>query len=337
MMPQRFLKQPVRRPLQRRGGFTLLELFLTLSMAVVLMTLVNAAFKFYASDMDSADVDMRRTMLASAVMQMIEDDLRATLHPQPLDTSALEELLSATAAAASGGGAAGGSAAGGATGIPGADSEADAGAADAAGMESSETESEAVTSVSGVAVLSTPGLIGDQFQLQIDTSRLPRLEEYAVLLDADPGNLLDLPSDLKTVTYYVQGADSIGVEDPLAKLGGETGGEPGGLVRRVLDRSATTFASVSGNLSALGQTGELLAPEVTGVEFSYWDGVTWQIQWNSDELGALPLAVKIQMSMIDPLVQDSDQEPRIFQHIVRLPMGKVIEEEEEDELAEAGL
>ncbi len=307
----------------RRPGFTLLELFLTLSMAVVLMTLVNAAFRFYAVDMDSSDTDMRRTMLASAVMQMIEDDLRASLHPEPLDTSALETLLASTAASATGGGNTG--------------DAGDPGDAAAAGMDDPALEEELTTSVTGVAVLQTPGLIGDQYQLQIDTSRLPRLEEYAVLMDVDPGNLADLPSDLKTVTYYVQAADSIGIEDPLAKLDATTSTTAGGLVRRVLDRSATTFASTSGNLAALGQTGELLAPEVTGIEFSYWDGVTWQIEWNSDELGELPLAVKIQMVMIDPLVAESEQEPRVFQHVVKLTMAKIIEEEEEEDLSGVGL
>ncbi|MDV6031577.1 MAG: prepilin-type cleavage/methylation domain-containing protein [Phycisphaera sp. RhM] len=323
MMPSNLTQAARSSRHRRRRGFTLLELFLTLSMAVVLMTLVNAAFRFYAVDMDSSDMDMRRTMLAAAVMQMIEDDLRASLHPEPLDTGALETLLASTAASATGGGNTG--------------DAGDPGAAEAAGMDDPVLEEEVTTSVSGVAVLQTPGLIGDQYQLQVDTSRLPRLEEYAVLMDVDPGNLADLPSDLKTVTYYVQAADSIGIEDPLAKLDATTSTTAGGLVRRVLDRSATTFASTSGNLAALGQTGELLAPEVTGIEFSYWDGVTWQIEWNSDELGELPLAVKIQLVMVDPLVAESEQEPRVFQHVVKLTMAKIIEEEEEDDLSGVGL
>lgn len=312
----------------RRYGFTLLELFLTLSLAVVLMTLVNQAFRFYAVEMDSSDSDMRRTMLAAAVMQMIEDDLRASLHPEPLDTAALETLLSSTAASASGGGNTGGGAA-----------ASSGGGAAAAGTEDPATEDDSIVSdsSSSLSVLQTPGLIGSQYQLQIDTSRLPRLEEYAVLMDVDPGNLADLPSDLKTVTYYVQPADALLIEDPLAKLDASTPAQAGGLVRRVLDRSATTFASMSGNLSALSQTGELLAPEVTGIEFSYWDGVTWQIEWNSDSFGELPMAIKIQMSMVDPMVDVSEQEVRVFQHIVKLPMAKFIEEEEEEDLSGVGI
>ncbi|MCD0458911.1 prepilin-type N-terminal cleavage/methylation domain-containing protein [Roseiconus lacunae] len=318
------------RPRSRFKGFTLLELLLTLALAVVLMTLVNSAFSFYVSTMDSSDAEMRRTMLASAVMQMIEDDLRSSMHPEPLDTSALEELLSATAKAA------GGSSGGGSGGQTGGDAEA-AGTADPDAAGEDDMTSTDTTLLAGTVVLQTPGLVGNQYQIQVDTSRLPRLEEYGVMMAAEPGQLVDIPSDLKTVTYYVQDADAIGVDDALAKLDGSTDGGSGGLVRRVLDRNVTSFAMTQGSISALTQSGDLLAPEVVGIEFSYWDGMTWQIEWNSDEMGELPLAVKIQLTMIDPLIDANDQTPRMFSHIVQLPMAKFIVEEEEDELSGAGI
>lgn len=311
--------------MKSRKGFSLLELFLTLSMAVVLMTLVNSAFRFYAVEMDRSDEDMRQTMLAASVMQMIEDDLRGALHPEPLDTSALEELLARTAASLTGGQAPAGG---------------DAGSSEESGDSTMESEEESLDALAAtVAVLETPGLIGNQFQLQIDTSRLPRLEEYTVLLDANPAKLLDVPSDLKTVTYYVQEPGVAGIDDTVAGLTAEATGEAsdaGGLVRRVLDRQAQNFAMVSGGMTSLQQTGDLLAPEVIAVEFSYWDGLVWQIEWNSDELGELPLAIKIQMQMSsDPanataLTLPSEETLRTFEHIIRLPMARVIEEETED-------
>ena len=60
-------------------AFTLLEVLLTLAMSVVLMGLIGAAFQFYAVDMNVRNMDIQQTQLAAAVMQMIEDDLRATL------------------------------------------------------------------------------------------------------------------------------------------------------------------------------------------------------------------------------------------------------------------
>ncbi|PNY37479.1 prepilin-type cleavage/methylation domain-containing protein [Rhodopirellula baltica] len=310
----------------------MLELLLTLALAIVLMTLVNSAFSFYVKSMDSSDAEMRRTMLANAVMQMIEDDLRATLHPTPIDTSALEELLKSTASSGGGGGGSG----------QGDSGSTDTGTSDTdtsdPSVSTEETTTEDTTALAtNAVVLQTPGLVGNQYQVQIDTSRLPRLEEYIVMMSTDPGVLVDLPSDLKTVTYYVQGADAIGIDDQLSKLDGSTGTSSGGLVRRVLDRNVTSFAMTQGSLSALMQTGELLAPEIVAIEFSYWDGMLWQIQWNSDDVGELPLAIKIQMSVIDPLHDINDQTPRTFTHIVRLPMGKYVVESEEDEMTEAGI
>lgn len=317
-----------------RPAFTLLEVLLTLSMSVVLMILVGGAIQFYARDMNVYDMDIRQTQLASAVMQMIEDDLRATLHSEPVDMSGLEALLASTAGDSGGGGG-----------------EEDL---SAAGIDSEETSLPAETAAldlqSGVAVLETPGLIGNQNQIQIDLSRLPRLEEYVAMLDDTVNQLDDVPSDLKTVAYFVQPAGMIGgIQDPLNSLDPDASTiSAGGLVRRSLDRAASVEAASTGGLTLLNQTGELLAPEITGIEFSYWDGLTWQLEWSSDEYGELPLAVQVSLYMADPASfvsgdlplpttpSMSDGTMRTFTHIVRLPLARPIEEDEED-LSGAGL
>ncbi|MGB7347048.1 MAG: prepilin-type N-terminal cleavage/methylation domain-containing protein [Pirellulaceae bacterium] len=309
-----------------RQGFSLLEVMLTLAMAVVLMGLVGWAFQFYTRDMNGAHLEIQQTQLASAIMQMIEDDLRATLHPEPVDMSALETVLSAQG---------GGNAA------------AEDPALAAAGIsepEMTEPAVEAPDLTSGTAILATPGLIGNQFQIQIDVSRLPRLEEYGLMMDQDSANIEDVPSDIKTVTYFVQ-APGAGVTDPLDAIGNETAVQSevtGGLVRRVLDRAVTTYAAETGNLSQLAQTGQILAPEVISIEFQYYDGITWQLEWSSDELVELPLAIRIDLSMTSTMAESAglsigdEGATRVFTHIVRLPMAKMIEEEEEETTDTAG-
>ncbi|MDB4393777.1 GspJ family type II secretion system protein [Rhodopirellula sp.] len=318
-------------------AFTLLEVLLTLAMSVVLMGLIGTAFQFYAVDMNVRNMDIQQTQLAAAVMQMIEDDLRATLHAEPADMSGLEELLSAS--------------------LGGEDEEAGQGGSEedlsAAGISMEEEPIESIETTtldltSGVAVLQTPGLIGNQYQIQLDLSRLPRLEEYVAMLDETTADLQDVPSDLKTVAYYVQSDDSTGgVIDSLAELDPDaTDLMSGGLVRRSLDRAATVEAATMGNISTLNQTGDLLAPEIKSIEFSYWDGLTWQVEWSSDEFGELPLAVQVRIYMVDPALAATEDantisslgpdSMRAFSHIVRLPMAVPIETEEED-LSEAGL
>jgi prepilin-type N-terminal cleavage/methylation domain-containing protein len=332
-----------RKTIAAREGFTLLELLLTLALAVVLIGLVGGAMRFYAVDMNVRDMDIRQTQLAAAVMQMIENDLRATLHGEPIDTSGLEALLAATAANVSGGG--GGAQPAGSEedlSAAGIDSEIDDG--DAMIEQASTADLEA-----GTAVLQSPGLIGNQYQIQIDLSRLPRLEEYMAFLDQSVANIDDVPSDLKTVSYFVQPAGVVGgIQDPLSQIDAATGEQNalqqesvGGLVRRSLDRAATVYAASSGGAAMLNQTGELLAPEISGIEFGYWDGVTWQLEWSSDEFGELPLAVQVRLYMADPQTAITGEitdtsSTRTFMHVVRLPMARPIEEEE-TELLEAGI
>jgi hypothetical protein len=309
-----------------RQAFTLLELILTLAMSVVLMSLIGGAIQFYGRDMTLRDMDVRQTQLAASLMQMIEDDLRSTVYGEPADMTPLEELLVAST---------GGQA----------ESEVDL---SAAGIDSGEEEVlpiEATTDLmTSVSVLTTPGLIGAETSIQVDLSRLPRLEEYQAMMDVTVGNLEDIPSDLKTVAYFVQDADTIGgVQDQLESVGDSSpnsgGTVNGGLIRRSLDRSATTYAASTSGLTTLGQSGDLLAPEVSSISFQYYDGTSWLTYWNSDDQGQLPYAVKVQLTMADASSIEEGA-TRVFSHVVRLPMARPAEESadtESEDLPEAEL
>lgn len=316
--------QEVRPFTHRRAAFTLLEVLLTLSMSVVLMALIGGAIQFYGREMTQHDEEIRRVQLAASVMQMIEDDLRCALHGEPLDAAPLGELLSSAASGSQGSGGEAGDSSGDDT-----TSSATTNADDSSGLLTADAAALGLTS--GAAVLQSPGLIGDQSQIQFDVSRLPRLEEYMVMMDASTANLDDVPSDIKTVAYYVQAAGATtGVSDPLASAGdsGNAAGA-GGLVRRSIDRAAALQAATTGGLAQLNQTGKVLAPEITGIEFSYWDGVTWQLEWSSDGYGELPLAVKVELSMAGSNSAGSeaaaDPSVRTFTHIVRLPLARPID------------
>jgi hypothetical protein len=218
----------------------------------------------------------------------------------------------------------------------------------AAGIDSDTPDDSTDDLLIDTTILKQPGLIGTQYQIQIDVSRLPRLEEYTAMIDGTTNDLEDIPSDIKTVSYYVQGVGTLGgVRDSLDSL--DTSGSlnaAGGLVRRSLDRAATVEAALTGGLSRLNQTGDLIAPEVLGVEFAYWDGITWLQDWSSDEYDELPLAIQVQLTMDDPIaaaasanqgIIESGSSTRVFKHVVRLPLARPIDTSEQEELSEAGL
>ena len=169
------------------------------------------------------------------------------------------------------------------------------------------------------------------------------------MLDGTTADLEDVPSDIKTVAYYVQAADSIsGVQDSLESLNpNSTSTTTGGLVRRSLDRAATVEAATTGGLSRLNQTGELIAPEILAIEFAYWDGTTWLTVWDSDEYEELPLAIQVKLTLDDPIAATANANQgiiatnsttRVFRHVVRLPLARPLDTSgQDDDLQEAGL
>jgi prepilin-type N-terminal cleavage/methylation domain-containing protein len=198
----------------------------------------------------------------------------------------------------------GGSGAGSATGAGGMSGGLGGGAAGGMGASGSGSMAGAEGAVAGPTVI-PPGIFGSASSLEVDVSRLPRPDEYVIQPgNMNTGSLGDMPSDIKTVGYYVQAPRSDGVQDPLASLtsqiatssAGSTAGQSGGLVRRSLDRAVTQYAYEMGNSDQLIRTGEIIAPEVLGIDFSYFGANGWQTEWDSTSLG-LPSVVKVTIAM----------------------------------------
>lgn len=202
----------------------------------------------------------------------------------------------------------------GASSSSGTSSSGSTGASASSGTSSSGSEDTAANTTDLAASTTpppTPGLYGNQYELMVDVSRLPRPDQYySQQMSSLSTQMPDVPSDIKSVLYYVQtSGNSMGIQDPL-QSGSLTGiaVEPtaeeaikagGGLVRRQLDRAVTQWANDQGQSDRLMRTGELLASEVVSLEFNYYDGTQWLTQWDSSQQN-LPLVVKIQLGMQDP-------------------------------------
>jgi hypothetical protein len=155
-----------------------------------------------------------------------------------------------------------------------------------------------------------PGVYGNMYELQVDISRVPRYEEYAVIQADVNLQALRLLSDVKTVSYFLLGqtgspAGGLGMAgmgiptDPTSANYTMPGLPPGqplrGLGRRVVDRAATRYAMNSAGNSFLDQQIELIAPEVMLIQFRYFDGLQWLSEWDSQQFGGLPMAVEIML------------------------------------------
>ena len=280
-----------------RGGFTLVEVLLSLALTAVVAGIIGGLVQVYLTNQNIGRDRVKQTQLARALLNMIADDIRTVVRNQSFDTAGVSELLSG--GQQSGGGASGGAAAGGASGAGAAGDPSSASGGETADPNASSSEQAAIPTVATLP----PGIYGTSKSIEIDISRLPRPDEYVPMEpDVVNGTVADMPSDIKTVSYFVQSKRTDGIRDPLATevdiraKQSSADGAAGGLVRRSLDRAITLFAYEQGTTDSLQRTGELLAPEVVAIEFEYFDGQLWQSEWDSSVQG-LPIVVRITLAM----------------------------------------
>lgn len=264
-----------------RKAFTLIELMLALSLVVVATALIGSLMQMYAKNFATRGEDIRRMQLARSILNMVAEDLRAVVTLQEYDASVLEQQLGSAGGGASGGGASG---------------QAAGGAVAAGGDTGAATGEQAEL----VSLTREPGLYGTQYELTLDVSRLPRADEYIPPMGAMTSpTLTDVPGDIKTVSYFVQSPSAIGVEDTMSAFNDAasvTSNLTSGLVRRQLDRAIIAYAEEMGDTTRLSRTGELIAPEVVSLEFSYFDGTQWLYEWDSSTQ-ALPWLVQITLGI----------------------------------------
>ncbi len=309
-------------------GFTLLEVILASGLSLIVMLALAGAIQFFLFQVDASKNQIEQAQLARAIMRRMENDLRSAIWKQEIDFTSVQDLAASTVASGSSNVASAASAAG-----------IDPSMASSA-LAGSSTENIAASTV----LPTTIGLYGNAMELQVDISRVPRIDEYdpeySSILSRELG---DIPSDIKTVTYFL-------LQPGVSSLGHGVVGDAGiteeqfGLVRRELDRAVTQYAMNNGQSTNLDASAEILAPEVSLLAFRYFDGIGWLDQWDSEEMGGLPMAVDVMIAIRDhkttqallagdtDVVMTDDEGNvmgKVYRRLIRIPIAKPYEEEEE--------
>jgi hypothetical protein len=154
-------------------------------------------------------------------------------------------------------------------------------------------------------------LVGTPTELRFDISRLPRVDQYkGIMTQGGEFAATDLPSDVKTIVYFIRSEQSAHAyaEDPRA-LGGEasTDGYGRGLMRAEMDRAVTIYSDGDSSGALAYSRAQLLANEVVGLGFEYYDGLEWLTEWDSTSSSSLPRAIRVWLS-VKPTYGMSEQE-----------------------------
>jgi len=351
----------------QRTGFTLLELMLALGLTIIILLAISMAIDLHLRSFDSRRKQLEESQLARAILKIIADDIRNAVLEYEQDLSGLEQMIASAAegtvassgASSSGGGSSGGS---GNSGSGGSGSSSGATGGSTSGLDS-ELAAEATTAsqdlASSVTLPAKPGIYGNQYQLQVDVSRLPRFDEYQSMLAASNATLgiTDIPSDIKTVTYYVLTGNATASASGMTATSQDilTSTDPDvvkrGLVRRQLDRAVSQYALANGLLAGTDDVGEVVAAEVASIEFQYFDGVGWRYEWDTEVEGSLPVAIQIVMLLEAPAMEavtadqaqigtSTDLQPsnlHYYRLLVPVATGQAASEEADTSLEAAGI
>ena len=331
-----------------RNALTLLEMILALALSVLVLSAIGWAIQLHLAAVDTRRGDVEEAQLARAVLKLMADDLHSVVAYNTIDFNEAARIAAMDIPGLASGD------------IEAGDENFEQDPVEGDPEATEEEEKEPKDLSSDLTPGAVPGIYGNQYQLQIDTSRLPRIEDFDPALRAASGKLNDLPSDVKTVVYYLQPDDGYEqgdtssllanlevneLDEPVATAASPGQGWGRGLVRRALDRSATQWALDNGDMSRLDATGEVLALEVVALEFRYFDGQQWQTAWDSEELAGLPMAIEVAIG-----IEVSDgrsrsatretsspssrgfghgQDVRIYHQVIRIPSAEPTFEQEE--------
>ena len=136
------------------------------------------------------------------------------------------------------------------------------------------------------------------------------------------------PSDSKVVRYFVRQGTAIDPSDLAAtSLSPQANQSVGGLVRQTVDRAVRETAVQSGNAQLLNSGQVLLAPEVTQIQFLYFDGATAVDVWDMQERGSMPTAVEVRVWLAPDAIEARESsvplEPRMVSQTIDLPLAQV--------------
>jgi hypothetical protein len=235
----------------------------------LLLVVMSMAIDFHLRVAEKGRVEVEEGQLARTLLHMIANDLRNAVVPASGENTGSSD---SSAGSMSGGGDI---------------------------LDGSETSSPAES-----VITTTPtGLYGSIDSLQVDVSRLPRLDQYITETDQlSAATPVDVTSAVKTVTYYLLApgeGGTITTDEGVV--------DQSGLVRRELDRAVTAYADEQGSLDEAALETEPIAPEVVGIEFLYYNGTDWLEEWDSDTNGGLPLAVQVSLALA-PFDRENDDE-----------------------------
>jgi hypothetical protein len=274
-----------------RAGLTLIEMLLATVLGLTLLGGVYGALSQSWRYNTQGKLEATRNQVARAVLRKMELDIRATMFDAKAAASASSTTSTVTSATSTS------TASGASSGSSSSSSSGSSGASGSTGSASS-TGSSTSTSDSQAAFTGSLGIRGNASELWIDLSHVQR-----DLVFPDPTIIRG--GDLQTVCWFLNGPGSAlgaSATSTTSSSGFVTVDADGvGVARSQGDRSVLrTLNSDVETDTVLPGPAQIIAPEISGLTFRYFDGLAWYEEWDSSAVTALPRAIEITLQFDPP-------------------------------------
>ncbi len=315
----------------RRRGFTLIEVILALTIALLLLGALYVAVNMQLASAQVSRDTIQGSTLERAIMSRMDADAAQVMglsDPARYRFQAGLDTVPTTSPAAGGstsGGSTSGASSAGTTTATSASSATSTTASSTTDMTSANGlpdspssfgSSSAVTDSQGATNIVLPfGVMGDNQSLHLFVSNLPR-EIYASgynIANSDDSDAPPPSSDIRRISYWLVG----------------DGDSPGGLARQEVPLATSDDALQNLPPGIDSENSYIIADEVRSLNFQYWDGTDWQDSWDSTVLGpdgvtplGSPLAIAVTITIAPQHTSGpapSDEPLRTIRHVLLIP------------------
>lgn len=288
----------------RRAAYTMLELMIAVGLTSLLMIALFAALQQYFSLQLDSNEEITRQQIARSLLRQMTRDIQSVVFVKKLandetsgtSTSVSEGSSSTSSSSGSSGSSGSSSSDSGTSGGTGSSSVSTGSASSSSGSLDGNSYGQSSIDPETVMTTYTNGLVGTATDLQLFVSRPEK--SLAYVASQDLTSTSQRTSDLMIIRYLMAQSGGGGLASAIAdkeSIGTKSG--PVGIAKLEGDLYGLSTAVETSEESPQLAASKLLAKEVSGLQFRYYDGLSWQESWDSNALNEMPKAIEITLTI----------------------------------------
>jgi type II secretory pathway pseudopilin PulG len=283
----------------RRAAYTMLELMIAVGLTSLLMIALFAALQQYFSLQLDSNEEITRQQIARSLLRQMTRDIQSVVFVKKLandETSGTSTSVSEGSSSTSSSSGGSGSSGSGTSGGTGSSSTSTGSSSSSSGTLDGNSYGQSSIDPETVMTTYTNGLMGTATDLQLFVSRPEK--SLAYVASQDLTSTSQRTSDLMIIRYLMAQSGGGGLASAIAdkeSIGTKSG--PVGIAKLEGDLYGLSTAVETSEESPQLTASRLLAKEVSGLQFRYYDGLGWQESWDSNALNELPKAIEITLTL----------------------------------------